>query len=226
MTLSRTLLEIRTAAKRRADQENSGLVTDPEWDRYINLSYTDLWDRLVRARGFEYFGVKATVNTSAGVETVALPTTFYKLWGVSALINGEQCPLAPLQMAERDDYDSVSGWNTGWPVRYMIVASGLLLRPVPDGIYTITFWHVPHITTLVADGDTVNGINGWEELLEISAAIQARIKEETDTQALMIERQRLEARIDALAQSRDEGEPARVQNTRYRRPGGWGAPWG
>lgn len=221
MALTRTLAQLRTAAKSRCDMENSSFVADSEWLRFINLGYSELYDKLVRARGFDYFGKTGTVNTVAGTATVALPASdFYKLWGVSASINGDDIPLKRMTIAERDDFSGSTtraSWSSMTPPRYMIRGANMLFRPIPDGVYTVTFWYVPHITALSADGDTVDGVNGWEEYIELTAAIQAVIKEEGDPQALMAERARMDARIEAMASDRDEGTPIKVQDVRPRR---------
>ncbi len=219
MALTRTLAQLRTAAKSRCDMENSSLVADSEWLRFINLGYAELYDKLVRARGFDYYGTTGTVNTVAGTATVALPTTMYKLWGVSASIGGSDTPLRRMEISERDDFGGStanSSWQSGSPPWYMVRGASLLLRPVPDGVYTVTFWYVPHITALSADSDTVDGVNGWEEYIEITAAIQAVIKEEGDAAPLLNERARMDARIDAMASDRDEGSPRRVKDVRPR----------
>jgi hypothetical protein len=220
MALTRTLAELRTAAKARCDMENSSFVADSEWLRFINLGYAELYDKLVRARGFDYYGKTGTVNTVAGTATVALPSSdFYKLWGVSASINGTDVPLRRMGIAQRDDLSSATSatWSSYSPPWYMIRGANMLFRPVPTAIYTITFWYVPHITALSSDSDTVDGINGWEEYIEISAAIQAVIKEEGDPAALLYERARMDARIEVMASDRDEGTPIKVQDVRPRR---------
>lgn len=69
------------------------------------------------------------------------------------------------------------------------------------------------------DGDD---FNGWSEYVIIDAAIKCLIKEESDVQVLLLEKQQVLARIEAMASNRD-GQPERVTdvNVGFRN---W--PWG
>lgn len=63
------------------------------------------------------------------------------------------------------------------------------------------------------DTTTVDGISGWEEYIILDAAIKARIKEESDIQALMIQKASMLDRINQLSESRDASLPSRVSDT-------------
>jgi hypothetical protein len=71
------------------------------------------------------------------------------------------------------------------------------------------------MTTLSADGDTVDGISGWTEYIICDAAMKCMQKEESDVSVLMAEKQMLIKRIEAMAESRDVGSPARVSDNMY-----------
>ena len=59
-------------------------------------------------------------------------------------------------------------------------------------------------------GDTVTYPNGWEKYIVVDAAIQALLKEESDTRALMAERERIEKEIREAKEARDMATPKRV----------------
>lgn len=68
----------------------------------------------------------------------------------------------------------------------------------------------------------LKGVNGWDEYVIIDAAIKCLVKEESDTNVLLLQKQQMLARIEALASNRDAGDPERVTNTSF----GYGDDWG
>lgn len=222
MARTRTLQEMREEAIQRAAMENSTFVVTAEVNRRVNQRIAQLYGKLVRARGDEYYAVKATPSTVAGVDTVALAAAFFKLLYVSAKIGGRWVPLERFELQEADDYQD-SSWNLVRVPRYRTMGGNLLLRPVPDGVFELQVWYVPHATVLVADGDTFDGINGWEDYVTIGTAIDLKAKEESDTKDLQVELARMDAEITALADTRDEGQPARIRDVRRSVP--WPGDW-
>lgn len=57
-----------------------------------------------------------------------------------------------------------------------------------------------------------NGINGWEEYVVLDASIVAMAKEEGDPSVLMAQKSDIERRIMDMADSRDKGRPAQMQD--------------
>lgn len=72
---------------------------------------------------------------------------------------------------------------------------------------------MPYANLLAWRDDTVlQGISGWEELVIVEAAIRACIKEESDTQGLMMQKQAVVQRIKDSAPNRDAGQPPCVSD--------------
>lgn len=81
------------------------------------------------------------------------------------------------------------------------------------------------------DASTLDGISGWEEYVIVDAAIKALVKQEQDSTALMMQKQELKQRIEAMAEGRDAGEAIHSSDTLganafsgdgYGDGGGWG----
>lgn len=219
MASTLTLLQLRTRARERSDQVNSTFISDAELTGYVNQSAYALYDLLCQKYGDAYF-VKtppATITTDGTNETFALPTDLYKLLGVDLQTNGAPngwLTLRPFNMAERNrnwrpNAAPIVGFTS---LRYRLHGSNLWLTPLPSSGQTIRVWYVPRMTELSADGDTLDGISGWTEYVIVDAAIKCLEKEESDTSALMAERDRIVARIEAAASNRDEGAPATVSD--------------
>lgn len=234
-----TLESVRTSAQQRADMFTSDFITNAEWNANINASYFELYGLLVQKYGNEYFvALDSTGNffqftTNGTSEIYPLPdgsTTylmpdgstapaFFKLLGVELQVNGanDWLTLKPFPFIERNRISSSNaaayvGRSTN--LRYHLLGSSLWLKPRPMGGQIVRLQYVPRMTILVNDDDTFDGVNGWEEYIIIDAAIKALQKEESDTSVLMAQKVAMIQRIEAEAENRDAGSPARVGDAR------------
>lgn len=123
------------------------------------------------------------------------------------------------------------------PVRLSVVASGTLL----SGVVANTTYYAIRVdanTIKLAtsaenarDGTAIDitdagtgaqtllsmfdGVNGWEELVVLNAAIRMSSKEESSTTDMRRERDRIFDRIKLLVENRDQGEPETIQDVQY-----------
>lgn len=234
-----TLEAVRIAAQQRSDQFSSDFLTQAEWNANINASYFELYGLLVQKYGNEYFvaldstGSFFQFTTNGTSEIYPLPDgsvtylmpdgstapSFFKLLGVDLQINGanQWVTLKPFPFIERNRISTQNaqasiGRSTN--LRYHLLGSNLLLRPRPMSGQIIRIPYVPRMTILVDDDATFDGVNGWEEYIVIDAAIKAMQKEESDCSILMAQKTAMIQRIEAEAENRDVGSPARVGDAR------------
>lgn len=241
MATTMTLLELRTVSRQRADQVNSQFISDAELNSYINQSYFELYDILVQSYGDDYYvsnpvqfttdGISATYALPDGALYAAAPA-LYKLLGVDlqlqAGVPGSYVTLNRFNFSQRNRY-SIPNFQSFFGVtnlRYRLQGSNLLFTPIPMAGQTIQLWYIPRLTTLAADGNSVDGISGWTEYIIIDAAIKMMQKEESDTQVLMIQKQEMLKRIASAAANRDAGMASTVSDTQsndFWWPGGSGS---
>lgn len=111
-----------------------------------------------------------------------------------------------------------AGVVVGWEV-YAINEGEYVPRirfiPEPSGANEVTVWYIPHAPELTDDADVWNGFNGWEEYVVVDSAIKALEKEESDTSALEVRKERLMRRISSMSQARDQGYPDRVTDVTH-----------
>jgi len=208
-----TLATLRTRVRQLADLENSAFVSDTELTDKINEAITELYDLLVRAAGDEYYATTSSITTTAGTAAYALPATFYKLCGVDWTNppSGGTATLEPYTLLARNMFTGeANGWSFYQRPRYRLNRTNINFIPTPDAGQAITLHYVPTPTALSADGDTFDGIDGWEKLVVYTAAIECLIKEESDPSALMALREQVRQRIESQASERDIGAPAAV----------------
>lgn len=210
-----TLLNLRTRAKDKANMENSEFVTDAIWNTYINYAITDLRDIITSKVGEDYFAtVTSSTTLTSNQETLALPADFYKLLWVEVLVNqqaGVWKKLGRFEVTEQvgSSYPHAYGSYPG--LKYRLRASNVWFNPAgATGGKTVRLWYVPLHTDLSADGDTLNGYNGWDEYVVLLAARKALVKEEQDVSDLEREILAMNQRIEAMAPNRDQAEPCRI----------------
>lgn len=215
MARTRTLLQLRSDVRVRADIENAtGRFPDSELTRYVNQGIAELYDLLVDARGLSYYrsATPHPITTTASTVNYALPTSFYKLIGVR-ISNGP--PLERFDALEEPEMARTEA-ETSYPLYYDLRGSYIALRPYHEAGYVVLVEYVPHATELSADVSTFDGINGWEEYVVAFAARCCLIKDERLelAGAMLQEMERLKGRIAGLAPNRDGYRPTRIRDAR------------
>lgn len=222
-----TLAQIREQAQDRSDMLNNLFITTPEWNRYINKSYAELYDLLTQT--FEDYNLAAPVLlTTTGTNQYALPdgTTapaFYKLFGVDAQVNGSNWQsLHRFNFIERNRNTALRQSNArGLDIKYKVMGNSLFLIPTPAAGQVLQIWYIPRPKVLLLDTDTVDGVSGWTEYIIVDAAIKALAKQEDDVSVLMAQKAALIERITTAAENRDAGEPGTIGDVR-RNDSDWG----
>jgi hypothetical protein len=212
MSRARSLANLLTDVRQRAQMENSPFVTDSELTEWINQSIAELYDLLVAARGQEYYlATTASQNTVPGIDTYSLPADFYQLLGVDVTLNASDVvALKPYMFQERNAYKIAGIWSAGTPIFYRLKAGNISFIPNPTGAYPFVLHYIPVSQRLLLPNDAFDGINGWEEYVVVDAAAKALEKEESDASSLYKRKAERAKQIEGLAPARDAGHPERV----------------
>ncbi len=209
-----TLASLKEQARQRADQVNSGFVSDSELELLINTSLTELYDLLVGAYGEDYFVGDPYAITSTGVSKYDLPDDFYKLVGVDFKVDSVNWrTMKPFMFAERNR-GYLSGNSSGDTYKYRLRGSQIEIRPTPPTGRQFQIHYAPACPVLDDDTDEFDFINGWEEFVILGAAIDMMNKEESDSSALVAKKNTVAARLSAMKKDRDIGMPMRITDVR------------
>ncbi len=211
MARSRTLGDMRSDVRLRADLVGNQFVTDSEINEYLNQALAEFYDRLVGARGQEYYATEQVITTT-GTEAYALPATHYETLYVELEDSGARVRLGSYSFHERARLLGTSAPNPGRPVAFRIIAGNITFLPAPTAGYTIRHWYAPASPRLTLDADTWDGVDGWEEYAIWRAVAYCQQKEQLDVSFAMGMVQQLGARIDRLAPFRATQNTERVAN--------------
>ena len=184
-TVTRSVL--RSRARQLANVVNDPSILDADLNEWINLHLTSVYDLLVSAGPADYYAADHPITTVAGTIAYALPATFMKF---TALFANESTDLKrriyPMQDADRASFKA------------------------PSGAWSLTMEYIPACPTLAADGDTFDGVDGWDEIVSAKVAREILTQREGDPSVVMAIIAQTEARIRSQASPRDRGGPKMI----------------
>ncbi len=218
MASSVTLAQLRLDARLFADQRPgsaTSFISEPELTRLVNIKIRQLYDLLVEARGSDYYASESTIAVVAGTSRYSLPADFFQLASITLewATNDHELMFPVGSVRERIHYEGVlptTGWSRYSPKGYRLRASQLEFLPVPTGAVTARLQYVPVFTDLSADGDTFDGINGWEKMAALGVAMEMRTIEKRPSSDLASLYGEQLARIEVLKTERDAEAPKEI----------------
>ena len=213
---TKTLLELRTGARRRADMEEDDLfVTNTEATDYVNQSISALWDEMIDGDAENLFAIHAPVLTAAGDNSYLLPADFYRLVSIDFDKNGIYYPGTPgdprhlALMAVEPPLEE----HFRYYIRFNPDNAGRRLFTYPAlDVSKLAVVYVPEAPALSADTDTFDAPNNWHEFVMIDAGIRMKIKEGDDPADLKGQRNEILSRIRDHIRNIDVGTPETIRD--------------
>ena len=140
-----------TSIRYQLHDTDSNNFTGAELLDYINRGYRLIWSQLIKKKSDLVKKVNAQ-TLSIGTENYALPADFLN---VSFLqIEGEEDPLAAVDISTIEMYHARNGSAQGTPTVYALYNGYFYLRPIPDSAYTLNEYYFYKITDLDSSDDT------------------------------------------------------------------------
>lgn len=226
--MSITFSDLKTQALARADMVNSNFIGTDELNFYVNFSYKELYDLVVKAYD-DYFTTSLAFTLTSNDSGYSVPDTVYKLRGVDRQIAGpnQWASVQRFNFADRNKFNSpwsILATNTIFPgLSYNWVGSQIQLIPQANIAGNYRLWYIPDVTPLVNDDDSILAdLEPWADYIIVDTAIKCLAKEESDPSVFLMQKNALKDRIEAMAPNRDDALPKVVQDS-----SSWGGfPWG
>jgi hypothetical protein len=195
--MSKTLAQLRTLVRSRADAEGDDHKSDTEINAWINQAGAALHD--IKLASQEDYALLSTTFTLTTANTSSLPAAFYNLKGLDYQDGDRWLRVKQFNFAERDLYREDTGF---------------------DGTYRL--WYNPTFTELAVDADFVEDRDS--EFIVAHAARKCLAKEESDTRDVDAEIAMLTQRITSTRAKRDYSGPRHVAEVRRERVDLWHDP--
>lgn len=210
---------LRTKCRRLSNMETidqaNAFITDAELTERLNSNLRTVYEKLVDARGANFFRSVYTFNTVAGTTAYALPGAFLALLAVNMVPSVGQV----VDLVEATESEASALITATLPTRYQLRGANIALLPTPSTVVSVSLVYVPAFTELAADGDTFDGVCGFEEAAIWRTVAEMLAKDQSDPSFAVGRAVEWDARIAKMADHRDIGGPPRVER-RYRKR--WG----
>lgn len=180
-----------TRCQQLTDTENDTHVSSTEWFSIMNSAIAETWDTIVNAGLGEKWVTSVSISVVAGTSVYDLFTAasnFYRVHAVYVSENGQLRPLRRMNPAEIQAFKA------------------------PTQACTVKLYYIPYSPVLTT-GQSFDGINGWEELVLMTAACAVKLKREEDYNVFYRRKKELEQRVKSMGNV-DFGEPIRVSRKR------------
>lgn len=204
-----TVLQLQSRVQKLVDLENDPHVVAAEIKERLSAAYAKYYAKLVKA-GIGLAGESTQTITMNGVaQTAALQADHFVTLRVDYAIDSTRWePLDEIDVREIHLLPNSGSWACG----YRLVGQTITFYPLPAA-GTYRHIYVPAAADLTTDGQTVDGVTGWERAIIVEAAIECLLKQGRDVgvlQALLRERDLIDARIDEEASMRSLTQHRRI----------------
>lgn len=221
-----TLLELRTAVRRKLDRVNAATPSDAELTEWVNESAAELWDLLVTRYEDQLTAYGTTDSAQSSVFSVLNlatlfgvvgPTRLFKLRSLQYSIDGEWREIPTIPMQEWWKYETARG--TASPVGYTLVGNSVHVLPSSTASQRYRLFFVPCYEDMDDDSDELFAIsvnytfevpNNWHEYVVVDSVIKARGKFQQDASLEMARKAELRQRIISAATNRTPGMAKKV----------------
>ncbi len=177
------LSQIRASARTKADEAETGFVSNTELDRFINQGQNYVYGKIVQ-RFEDYFITKGTTGNGGAFDTVAGTMSYSLPTDLIKVVRVEQRPDGG---SSDNDWRRMDRLNIGsdrfdeyYPIRegyvssfgYYIAGNQIHIKPVPASVYEVRLWYIPRPAALSADSDTPTLPSEYHEMVSEYAAMQ------------------------------------------------------
>lgn len=214
-----TFLTLKKRALAQADLLNSTFISSTddadgynELDDLMNNSIRWLYHQMVHAWGDDAFATEHEFQGVANQVDYSLPADFWKLLMVDVAEGSSPGVDEWYAVHKYQRQDRNRRYRGLIDYRYRLQSTNIRISPSPDTSVRFRITYAPRFTALSADGDTFAGINGYEDVAVLEAAIRMRIKEQTEVQDLIIERERRLVELKEAVDNRDAHEPEQIED--------------
>lgn len=216
VTLAQLITDVRLWSDNRTGSSGSEAITDTEITRLLNLHLGALHGKMAAlgSADFPLAIAQDTITLAGGTASYALPDDFLSAVSVElAWATTEREIVRSLNhYADAYKFRSMT-WGQWGSKRFRIVGNQITFYPTPAQAVDAILTYVPTFADLADDADTWDGINGWEKLVTLGAALDVMSIQARPTGNIAALYTDQANRVDAELSRRQDQDPQEVRIT-------------
>jgi hypothetical protein len=184
-----TLSQLRTDIADQADITGavgaSSRYTPTQLNRIINQSIQRFREKISNEGATRYLvSTSSTLGTGATspypfyvLDLSAVSPSIVRTYGLDITVNDVTRTLKHVPFTRRGEYGGAN--YTGVPEAWAhYQGNKLAIFPPSDAAYTYVCWYLPVLADLSADGDTFDGVSGWEDFIVWDCVCRLIVKDQ------------------------------------------------
>ena len=173
-----TLSDLETLVWTWLDDVNGTYFTKPQVDVWLNNAQREAQKQLIQA-GENYYIQRMKGATVANQEVYVLPTNFRKCHKFEIVLSGtgvneNRRTLIPVTYVQLEQISQI----TGSPAAYCFKRNTVVLRPIPDNIYTMYFHQSYRVVDMVNPTDLPDVPQDYHEYLAVLATLDGFLRDQ------------------------------------------------
>lgn len=201
------------------DDPNAAYFTLPQVTVWLNNAQREVQKQLIQA-GENWYVIKTQSATVAQSEAYVLPDDFLKVHKLEVLVSGSgvnevRTTLAPVTLIQLDQVST----STGCPAVYCLKKDCMMLRPIPNQVYTIYMYYSYRVEDMVDTVDVPDVPAQYQEYIAVLATIDGFLKDQRDPTPMLAKKQGYLEMMKQDAQNRRVDSPRMIRETD---PYNWG----
>lgn len=162
--------------------------TDSQVSVWVNNAQKECQKQLIQA-GENFYVTRVSTQTVQNADTYALPSDFLKVNKLELLLSGTtpnevRQTFTPTTLVQ---IDTIS-MTTGQPCAYVLKKSCLVMRPIPDTVYTVYMDYSYLVADMTAPGSIPDVPLQYHEYLAVLATIDGFLKDQRDPSPMLSKR--------------------------------------
>ena len=195
------------------DDPNQTYFTPTQVQLFLNNAQREINKKLIQLDDTWYKQCVQT-QTVTNQECYQLPLDFMKINHMQIILGGtypneQKTTLTHSTQTESD----VMNFTSGQPATFFLEKNCLVLRPVPDNVYTIRMWYSYRVSDLIYATDVPDVPQEYHEYLPVLAALDCFLKDQRQPDTLITKKNYYDELMASSATDRLIDKPREIVQT-------------
>ncbi len=155
---------------------------------WLNNAQRECQKQLIQA-GDNWYTIRSSTQTVQNQDTYAVPMDFLKINKLEVLLSGQnpnqyRAMITPVTLVQLDQVSMTSGT----PGAYCLRKNCIVMRPIPDNIYTLYLDYTYLVSDMTSDSSIPDVPPQYHQYLAVMATLDGLTKDGRDPSSMMAKR--------------------------------------